>query len=35
LRAFQRNSRLAPDGYPTPDILQALRDAARQGNGAG
>jgi len=36
LRAFQRDSRLAPDGYPTPEVLQALREAAaRQGQEAG
>jgi len=35
LRDFQRNNRLAPDGYPTPEILQALREAAQQRNGAG
>lgn len=35
LRAFQRGRRLAPDGYPTPEVLQVLRDAAQQGSGAG
>jgi membrane-bound lytic murein transglycosylase B len=35
LRAYQRQSDLAPDGYPTPEVLQRLRRAAEQSAKAG
>jgi membrane-bound lytic murein transglycosylase B len=35
LRAFQRDNRLTPDGYPTPDVLQALREVAQRNDAAG
>ena len=31
LKAFQRGSGLPPDGYPTPEVLQALRDSTPRG----
>jgi len=34
LKAYQRQARLAPDGYPTPEILEGLRRTAAGGTRA-